>query len=355
MEQEKKLYPFRFCTLQDDWNWGSETFKLADLGYRDSLIREGWLAGNSIGEVMDMYVDRVVGEFVFDRWGRQFPVCVRQLSCKGKMPLRVNPDDSVAVDRYDFLGKEKLWYIVRAGKDAKVHLGFRRDTDASELLGRCEDGSIADILNTVAPHAGQYFHIAPGTVHGAEGEIEIVEIAESSPLDFCLYSWGQEVSPEEFDPELNIVEALDFITYTAWSHEEGERWDGLLQKLMEKPQLAVSRLKLTDAVKTGSTEFDSFILYTCVKGAASVQMDVFGQTARFPFSAGDTILIPAENPEFALVPDARDTVLLETTVPQVDEEDSYINPAAAPALEGEDYSTDDEEEDEYDLAPRFSN
>ena len=61
MEEEKKLYPFKFCTLQDDYPWGSEEFRLADLGYRDSLVREGWLAGNSIAEVMDTYLDRVVG------------------------------------------------------------------------------------------------------------------------------------------------------------------------------------------------------------------------------------------------------------------------------------------------------
>ena len=64
MEEEKKLYPFKFCTLQDDYPWGSEEFKLADLGYRDSLVREGWLAGNSLAEVMDTYLDRVGGDNV---------------------------------------------------------------------------------------------------------------------------------------------------------------------------------------------------------------------------------------------------------------------------------------------------
>ena len=38
MDEEKKLYPFKFCTLQDEYPWGSETFSLADLGYRDTLV-----------------------------------------------------------------------------------------------------------------------------------------------------------------------------------------------------------------------------------------------------------------------------------------------------------------------------
>ena len=58
MEETKKLYPIKFCTIQDEYNWGHEEFKLADLGYKDSLVREGWLAGNSIGELMDTYIDQ---------------------------------------------------------------------------------------------------------------------------------------------------------------------------------------------------------------------------------------------------------------------------------------------------------
>ena len=118
--EEKKLYPFRFCSLADEYAWGCDEFVLADLGYRDSLIRDGWLAGNALSEVMDTYMDRVVGDNVYNFWGRQFPVQVKHISVKGKMPLRVHPDAETAVQRYDFLGREKLWYVLRAGKDARL-------------------------------------------------------------------------------------------------------------------------------------------------------------------------------------------------------------------------------------------
>ena len=213
MEEEKKLYPFKFCTLQDDYPWGSESFSLADLGYRDSLVREGWLAGNSLSELMDTYLDRVVGDGVYEFYGRQFPLCVRLLKCRGRMPLRVHPDDETAAQRYDFLGKEKLWYVLRAGADARILAGFRRDTDASEVYAKCLDGSVEDILNVVAPHAGQALRIPAGTPHAAVGDIEILEIGESSPMDFCLCGWGEEVHPDEFDPALTLVDALDFIDY----------------------------------------------------------------------------------------------------------------------------------------------
>lgn len=329
MEEEKKLYPFRFCTLQDDYSWGSEEFKLADLGYRDSLVRDGWLAGNAISEVMDMYMDRVVGEDVFGFWGRQFPVQVKNISVKGKMPLRVHPDDETAAQRYDFLGKEKLWYVVSAGSDARLMIGFREDTDASSVYSKCLDGSIGDLLNTFAPHAGEYYHIAPGTPHAAAGDLRIMEISESSPLDFCMCGWGEEVSTEEFDPVLTLVDALDFIDYRAYAGKAGAKADGALVSI---PQFEVNRMELGAPVRSRSAQYDSLIIYSCVKGSASVQIEVLGQTASFPFGEGETMLIPAECPDFILAPTAAGTVILETTIPAGTTADPYINPDAAPTL-----------------------
>ena len=327
--EEKKLYPMKFCTLQDSYDWGSETFKIADLGYRDSLVREGWLAGNSISEIMDMYLDQVVGENVFSWWGRQFPVCVRHICVSGSMPLRVNPDDGTAGQRWDFLGKEKLWYVLRCGRDARIMLGFRKDTDATEVWEKCQDGTVGDILNVVAPHAGQVLHIAPGTPHAASGDIEILEIGESSPLDFCMCGWGREVSEEEFDPSLDFVDALDFIGYGAYrdTTPSPER-TGAAERLLSLRQFEVSRIKLADTLRFKGAEESSFVLYSCISGDASIRIDEAGKEAVFALKAGETVLVPADCPDFLIVPEAAGTLLLETTVPFRTEQDAYINPDA---------------------------
>ena len=327
MEEEKRLYPFKFCALQDDYPWGSETFLLADLGYRDSLVREGWLAGNSIAEVMDTYLDRVVGETVYDFYGRQFPLCVKHLRIHGRMPLRVHPDDETAAQRYDFLGKEKVWYVLRAGRDARLMAGFRQDTDASAFYAKCLDGSVEDLLNVVAPHAGQSLRIPAGTPHAASGDVEILEIAEASPMDFCLCGWGEEVHPDEFDPALSLVDALDFISYRRFEAEipVGDR-------LADLPQLRVDRLRLSAPLAISQPDGAPFSLYSCLQGGASVRLPLpGGQSLAFVLHAGETMLVPAECAEYQLLPAERDTLLLETTV-QRKETDPYINPDAAPVL-----------------------
>ena len=335
MEQEKKLYPFSFCTLQDDYPWGEEEFKLADLGYRDSLVREGWLAGNSLSELMDTYLDRVVGDNVYDYYGRQFPLCVRVLHVHGRMPLRVHPDDETAAQRYDFLGKEKLWYVLRCAPEARLMAGFRRDTDASEFFAACQDGSVEGLLNVVTPQAGMFLRIPAGTPHAAAGEVEILEIGESSPMDFCLCGWGGEVHPDEFDPALTLVDALDFIDYKQFASKTlapGKKGTSDAapgaERLLDLPQMRVDRLRL-DASLAASREAGPFVLYCCLDGAASVQLPLAGGAVDFPVRSGQTLLVPAECEEYRLVPLEKGTVLLECTVLRADA-DPYINPAADP-------------------------
>ena len=336
MDEEKKLYPFKFCTLQDEYPWGSETFSLADLGYRDSLVREGWLAGNSIAEVMDTYLDRVVGDEVYNYYGRQFPICVKHLRVHGRMPLRVHPDDETAAQRYDFLGKEKIWYVLRAGRDARLMAGFRQDTDAAAFYAGCLDGSVEALLNVVAPHAGQCLHIPAGTPHAAAGDVEILEIAESSPMDFCLCGWGEEVHPDEFDTSLTLVDALDFIDYRQFGAQARtdakEARNDVGEVLADLPQMRVQRLQLRAALAISHADGAPFVLYSCLQGAAAVQIPLAGgQALDFALRAGETMLVPAECAEYRLLPTERDTLLLETSVHRT-EKDPYINPDAEPVL-----------------------
>ena len=334
MDQEKKLYPMHLCTILDEYAWGSEEFKIADLGYRDTLIRDGWLAGNSLSEVMDTYLDRVTGEANYEYSGRQFPFTLKYIRCKGKQPLQVHPDDELAAQRYDLLGKAKFWYVLEAGKDAMAYVGFRKDTDASELLSRCEDGSLETILNGIALHKGQSILINPGTVNALTGDVLVAEVSEASPMDFCVWSWGEPLPAEEFDPEFSLVDALDFIDYKAWKAPHTPSGsEGPARRLAVLPQFSVSLLQLDTPVRISTERFGSCQLYNCVSGEASVQIDVLGQKSQTIIKKGETVLVPDEISSFVLEPLSRGTSLLEIFRESVEQADPYINPDAAPALE----------------------
>ena len=90
MEEKKQLYPLQFIPIASKSPWGGdalirqlgkdfveadeegnehhlstedrigESWEIADMGFRDSLVSEGWLAGNSISDLMETYLDRIV-------------------------------------------------------------------------------------------------------------------------------------------------------------------------------------------------------------------------------------------------------------------------------------------------------
>ena len=134
--EEKKLTPMRFRPERVERKWGIAEYRIADLGYIDSVALDGWLSGNSISDIMQTYLERFTGEVPFEYYGTQFPVMVKWLDIKGRTSLHVNPDDESAEQRYDAFGKTALWYVAEAGADAKLFLGFKREVTAEEFPRR---------------------------------------------------------------------------------------------------------------------------------------------------------------------------------------------------------------------------
>lgn len=392
---EKKLYPLKFVPIPSRRPWGGkalvkdlgkhfvecyedgnetvlgedvlvgESWELADMGFEDSVVENGWLAGNTIGELMETYLERIVGENVYNYYGRQFPLLIKFLDINDKLSVQVHPDDEIAAERYDSLGKSELWYIIDAKPGSKIYAGFTREVSAQEFYDRCLNGTVEEILNVIYPKAGDTFLIAPGTVHAADGGILIAEIQESSDMTFRLYDWGREFNPATAR-KLHLEEAIDLIDYNAFdqglyrkgplwgdeascepchkgecdehSHDEGK----VVETLVESPQFNVSKLTLTDPLHIYTEKFESFIVYVCMEGAASIQVPAVNEKGQecmhnYEFAKGETILVPAEMPDFYLVPRDRSTVLLEAVTRPMEAMDEYIDPETEAFLDDEDY------------------
>ena len=398
---EKKLYPLKFVPMASLKPWGGsslvsqlgkkfvavdedgnetllgkdaiigESLELADMGVEDSVVAEGWLAGNTISDVMDTYLERVVGEKVYNHYGRQFPLLIKFLDIKNKLSVQVHPDDEIAAERYDALGKAELWYVMDADPEAKVYCGFNKDMTAQEFYDRCNDGTVADVMNVIKPKKGDVIVLRPGTVHAADGGLMIAEIQESSDLAFRLYDWGRELNPDKARP-IHLEEAIDVIDYHAFDsslYRKGPLWGeeaahehGPVVSLMEGPEFNVSKLILTDPLHIYTEKFESFIVYICMEGAASIQVPATKENGEaymenYEFAKGETVLIPAELPDFYLVPRDRSTVLLEAVVRPEEELDDYIDPDTEAFLDNEDYEgledgVFDDDDDDVPSAPK---
>lgn len=397
MNMEKKLYPFKFIPVASKRPWGGdalvkvmgknfvecdeegnevklgadvkigESWELADMGIEDSVVADGWLAGNTISELMETYLERIVGEKVYNYYGRQFPLLIKFLDINDRLSVQVHPDDEVAAERYDSLGKAEIWYVMDAKPGAKIFAGFNKEMSAQELYDRCKNGTVEEVMNVITPRKGDSLLITPGTVHAADGGILIAEIQESSDMTFRLYDWGREFNPATARP-LHLEEAIDIIDYRKFDDSlfrKGPLWekechchddechcheDKVAETLAERPEFCATKINLTDPLHIYTEQFESFIVYICVEGAASIQVpskNAKGEDCmeNYEFSKGETILVPAEMPDFFLVPRDRSTVLLEAVCRPEEGPDAYIDPETEAFLEGEDYEGLESEEE----------
>ena len=326
--EEKRLTPMRFQPEQVERKWGLVEYRIADLGYIDSVALDGWLGGNSISDIMQTYLERFTGEVPFENYGTQFPVMVKWLDIKGRTSLHVNPDDEAAEQRYDAFGKTALWYVAATGPDAKLYLGFKRDVTATEFYEKCLDGTVEELLNVIKPKVGEHYLVTPGMVHAAQ-DVRLLEVAESSELWFRLHAWG------DTESELHLEEAFDLIDFKAYRMPRPSKGnpEAVMEKLAVTPQFTVNEIRLRDTVRV-TDQGGSFRLYACVRGAGAVEVDGMD---RLRFKEGDAVLVPAELKDFVLVPTDRDTLVLEALLEPRHEPDAYIDPSAEPFLKGEEY------------------
>lgn len=291
-EQNKKLTPMKFLPDTQQMPWGTAEYMLADLGFVDSMACEGWLKGNTLSDIMQTYLERVVGETAFEWYGTQFPVLVKRLTVKGRSSLHVNPDDETAGQRYDAFGKTALWYVEAAGPDARLYLGFKRPVSAEEFYEACLAGRVERLLHSVRPVPGETYLVHPGLVHAAK-DVTLLEVAESSELWFRLHDWGST------DRELHLEEAFDLIDLS--------RKVPVHRGEVVTDQFTIHQIPLTEALKSHRDEDDTFLLYICLEGAAALQ----AEGENYQLKKGELILVPAEVNDFFLIPAAKDTRLME--------------------------------------------
>lgn len=329
MTDKKYLYPLKFDTIFKEKIWGGtkikdvlgkdfapfsncgETWEISGVPGNLSKVSEGVLKGQTLPELIDTYGADLVGKKVYERYGNEFPLLIKFIDAAQDLSIQVHPNDKLAKERHNSLGKTEMWYIFQADDGAKLITGFNKDTSKEEYLEYLESGRLTELLNIENAEAGDSFFLPAGRVHTIGKGLLLAEIQQSSDVTYRIYDFDR-TDDQGNKRELHTEQALGALDYQHYSDYKVKVNKSINEAvpLVKSQYFQTNLLEFTTGIIREHYDKDSFIIYTCTEGEAEIQ--TLGQTTKI--GMGNAVLVPQKFPEVH-VRTTSGFKMLETFVP----------------------------------------
>lgn len=325
------LYPFKFRAQLIHKIWGGHTIAgwydhvpadydnvgeawvMSDIEKYPTEVVNGAHAGDSLQDLLEVYMDELVGGKVYELFGNHFPLLLKFIDAADDLSIQVHPGDDYALENEESLGKTEMWYVLPSKERASIYLGWKQTMNSSLIHAAITDGSLARYLRNYKVRAGDVAYIPSGTVHAIQCDTIVAEIQENSDITYRLYDYNRIGNDGRTRP-LHLEKALrvmDFETKeeAVLTHPEPIP-DGAVN-LSKNPYFTANMLTLNQPVQRDYAPLDSFVAYMCVEGSCTVKaLDPDADNTVVPMRLGEALLIPAAVNDILIEPSA-DCKLLE--------------------------------------------
>ena len=312
-----KLYPLKFNPVFRDKIWGGEKIRtelgldfsplpncgeawvLSGVTGYETKVANGFLQGNSLNELLEIFMDDLVGENVFSGNEKEFPILIKFIDSRDWLSVQVHPDNFLAARRRIGRGKTEMWYILDAEPGAELITGFNSAVSRESYLEYLNRGKLRDILNTEKIQKEDVFYIPAGRIHALGPGILLAEIQQTSDITYRIYDWDR-LDDRGRSRDLHTDLALDAIDFNpVRNYRTGyRRTKNITETLVDSPFFTVNILDLDQPVRKDYSLLDSFVIYVCVDGSAIVH----SEAGRERLNKGEVMLIPAVTERVALEP-----------------------------------------------------
>lgn len=323
------LYPLKFAPIYKEKIWGGnkmktilgkdfgklpncgESWELSGVEGNVSVVSNGYLAGNSLEELVEVYMGDLVGDKVFENFGNEFPLLIKFIDANDDLSIQVHPDDELAAERHNSYGKTEMWYVLQADPGSKLQSGFNREVDQETYIEKLENGELTSILNFEEVAPGDVFFIPAGRVHAIGKGILLAEIQQTSDVTYRIYDY------ERLDASGNIRElhndlAIDAIDFTVWPEYKSKYTPRANEsvELVKCNYFTTNLLELNRKLEKDYNQLDSFVIYMCLDGELNLETESGSEK----FRKGETILLPASIENVILKPVTPAVKLLEVYI-----------------------------------------
>jgi mannose-6-phosphate isomerase len=325
------LYPLRFEPIYQYRLWGGrrlsgllsaplpgdgpigEAWVLSDRTDHQSLVANGPLKGQTLGQVMKQYREQLMGKL--SSCFRRFPLLLKFLDAHAMLSVQVHPGDvhPELIPAGD-TAKTEAWVVIEAEDGSRIYAGLKTGTTAGDLRHSLATGTIANHLVGIVPKPGDAVFIPAGTVHTLGGGVVVFEIQQNSDVTFRLYDWGH-VDAKTGQPRLLQVDqalaSIDFadsngglVTPTVVSAIPVER-----ERLFDCEHFLLWRLRGESPFNVGAAEMPRGLV--CIEGSGWFE----GGGSAYGVDKGEVWLLPAVVGTCEFHPNSAVT-LLEIALPE---------------------------------------
>src|SRR5690606_32233908 len=161
-----RLYPLKFKPIAQYRIWGGnklnqavpaelqmenlgEIWAISGVTENISEVENGALVGKNLQELIDIYREKLVGKKIWEKFGKDFPLLIKFIDAAQPLSVQVHPNDEQAQALHNSFGKSEMWYIIEAGKDSELIIGFKDGVSKEIYENHLENESLEEILGKV--------------------------------------------------------------------------------------------------------------------------------------------------------------------------------------------------------------
>ena len=323
-----ELYPLKFESLLKEKVWGGtslvshyhkradpsvkygESWEISAISGNISVISNGFLAGNNLKELIEVYMGDITGDSVYEKFGNEFPLLIKLIESCENLSIQVHPGNAMARERHNAFGKTEMWYILESKKGSKIYTGFKEPANKNTYVDSLNNGELEKLLNVEDPSPGDVFFTPAGRIHAIGAGIILVEIQQTSDITYRIYDWNRK-SNKGHSRELHTDLALDAIDFKAAGKTKFPS-NPVLNKtrnLVNCEFFTTNIISFDEIIEKDYNLIDSFVIYICVEGEFMIRWDGNSESV----TKGETVLLPAMIKDVVLEP-VTDTKVLEILI-----------------------------------------
>jgi mannose-6-phosphate isomerase len=312
-----ELYPLKFEPIIKAKVWGGyalekhfnkkpgdlpnigESWELSAVEGNLSVASNGFLAGNNIEELIEVYMGDITGDSVFEKFGNKFPLLFKFIEAGEDLSIQVHPGDEMAMKKHGDFGKTEMWYILESEKDSKIYTGFKVGVTREMYEESLKNGSLPELINVESAEPGDTFFTPAGRIHAIGRGIVLVEIQQTSDLTYRISDWNRK-SKGDVKRDLHLDLALEAMDFSAAGKTKIKKTPvpNRTGNLVSCEYFTTNILHFNALIKKEYYQIDSFVVYICVDGAYNLKWDSGSEKV----TKGETVLIPAMIKEVSLEP-----------------------------------------------------